>query len=461
MGKNEPPAVFFKKIAGDRPCAYCGNNPVPHLLTWYFESTSALLTPLRRFLLYSPISKLAFKFFARFNPALLITRLCFALGIVSFQDRAGQCKVRRAQVLWEEAGKRGIEMRELKVFGKSVDTYVAAKTKIPNSKPEILNLKSAIVFSGLPRPKNYWNVNFEVLDDKALLKKFLAKHRLPAPKGGMAGNFRQAKRIFNQILKPVIVKPRAGSRGRHTTTFVSSVDDLTTAFKAAKQLCFWAVVEEQLLGPVYRATLINFELCGALRGDPPQIVGDGRHTIGELINSKNSRPRPGVKDIIVDRSMELFVERELEYKFEIPVSLAGRRNPKSETNSLPTADLYDKFQMTNSKQDQAASIFDFIPQTGQLVDLSEKIGVSYGGSSSEDFDICHEDNKQLFITAAKILGDPIVGFDFIIPDITASWKNQRCGFIEANSLPFINLHHDPLHGQPRNVAAKVWDLAGF
>jgi hypothetical protein len=30
--------------------------------------------------------------------------------------------------------------------------------------------------------------------------------------------------------------------------------------------------------------------------------------------------------------------------------------------------------------------------------------------------------------------------------------------LEANSLPFINLHHDPLLGTPRNVAGMVWDM---
>jgi cyanophycin synthetase len=110
---------------------------------------------------------------------------------------------------------------------------------------------------------------------------------------------------------------------------------------------------------------------------------------------------------------------------------------------------------------KAKSAFNYIPSARQTINLSEKIGVNYGGSSSEDFDICHPDNRQIFEKAAKVLGDPIVGFDFIIPDITKSWKEQKSGFIEVNSLPFINLHHDPLLGKPRNVAAKVWDMVGF
>ena len=61
---------------------------------------------------------------------------------------------------------------------------------------------------------------------------------------------------------------------------------------------------------------------------------------------------------------------------------------------------------------------------GQTIYLSEKIGVNYGGSSSEDFAICHPDNRELFERAAKVLGDPLAGFDFIIPDIGKSWREQ-------------------------------------
>ena len=106
---------------------------------------------------------------------------------------------------------------------------------------------------------------------------------------------------------------------------------------------------------------------------------------------------------------------------------------------------------------QTASI---LPK-GEIVSLSEKIGVDYGGSSSEDIEICHPDNKDLFVRVGEAIGDPLVGFDFIIPDITRSYKEQRCGFLEVNTLPFINLHHDPLLGKPQNVAGKVWDMMGF
>ncbi len=104
------------------------------------------------------------------------------------------------------------------------------------------------------------------------------------------------------------------------------------------------------------------------------------------------------------------------------------------------------------------SIFHYVPKKGEIVYLSEKIGLSYGGDAREEYDMCHPDNKTLFEKAARVFEDPIVGFDFMIPDITRSWKEQHCGFLEANTVPFINLHHTPHVGKPRNIAAKVWDL---
>ena len=60
---------------------------------------------------------------------------------------------------------------------------------------------------------------------------------------------------------------------------------------------------------------------------------------------------------------------------------------------------------------------------------------------------------------AKFLDDPLVGVDFIIEDITKSWREeQHCGIIECNSLPFIDLHHYVMFGKPQNVAGKLWDL---
>jgi len=398
-----------------KACQYCGNNPVPHRVYWYNESMNILLTPLRQRILYNPLTR----FFKQQRWDRKFAGFFLSVGeglkIIRRRNNIAECKVRRAQVLWEEAEKRGIKMEELLLLGRPFDTYVAEKRQEARGKRQE---NHRIIFSGLPRPAGYTNNWLDLMDDKWLLKKKFMENNLPVPAGKSVSSFKEALKVFNSVSHPIIVKPRGGSRGRHTTTFVSTEDELHRAFKIAKQLCYWVMVEEQLSGPVYRATVINFELAGVLRGDAPQVVGNGVANIWELIAQKNQAPHPGVKNIDLGDKMKIFL---------------GRQRLK-ETS---------------------------VPKQGELIYLSEKIGVSYGGSSSEDYDICHADNKELFIKAAKVLGDPLVGFDFIIADIAKSYKEQKSGFIEVNSLPFINLHHDPLHGKPRNVAAMVWDMVGF
>jgi D-alanine-D-alanine ligase-like ATP-grasp enzyme len=60
--------------------------------------------------------------------------------------------------------------------------------------------------------------------------------------------------------------------------------------------------------------------------------------------------------------------------------------------------------------------------------------------------------------AGVVLGAPVVGFDVIIENPTEDPDTVRWGIIEANSLPFIDLHYLPLHGTPSNPASAVWDL---
>ncbi len=410
--KYSPNTIFLGKKVVLGKCADCGNNPVPHFINWYFESLNILFTPLRQFLFFNRLSTFFVKLFRNLQIGYGLFLLGKFLRILKLQNDISKCKVERAKVLWEEAVKRGIVIQEVLLFGRGIDVYLAKKQYTVN---RTQNTENQLIFSGLPRPVGFDGKILDSMDDKAYLKRKFLKAGLPVPKGGSAWTYSQALKIFNSIEKPAIIKPRTGSRGRHTTTFVYNQNQFVRAYKSAKKLNFWVVVEQQLKGPVYRATLVNFELCGVLRGDPPFVVGNGEKSISELITEKNLQKLEKVKEVTIDQEVVNFLK----------------------------------------KQDLTAYS---IPKLGERVDLSEKIGVNYGGSSKEELNVCHSDNKELFVKAAKVLGDPLVGFDFIIPDITKSYKEQTTGFIEANSLPFIQLHHQPLLGIPQNVAAKVWDM---
>ena len=358
------------------------------------------LNPLDRMIIrgwiYRLLSTLAHKFFIS---SVYILQLC---GVAKSNADIARVVCERGKVLWQEANQRGILMRNFIVYGRSVDVYQA------------IVCGKRIYFNGLPRPLKTKSGSELWLDDKELLKKRLQQASLPVARGGSFSHWGKLLETFHQLDKPVIVKPRLGSRGRHTTTNVFTVEELKQAFKIAKQLCYLVIMEEHLEGSVYRATLVDGKLVGLLRGDPPRIIGDGVHTIAELVDIKNKIRHPAVSEVLIgDQHLE-FLAR-------------GDWKP------------------------------DGVPAAGESIDLLEKIGVSYGGWRAEVIKETHPDIKNIMERAAAAVGDPLVGFDFIIKDITLSPQGQKWGIIECNGTPFIDLHHEPLEGEPSNVAGRLWD----
>ena len=381
-----------------KPCLYCGNNPTSHITHKFYESLDILLGPLRQYTFGSWLGDLMDRLTD--FVALGIFYTLKPLGLIRINRDINRIPYPRAKVLWEEALRRHIRMEEIKPFGQSIDLYRAYIQNKP------------IYFMNLPRLENTSTSNLRWVDDKYLLKKTLLENHLPVAPGGSFTTLQTALSAFDVLNKPVIVKPRAGSRGRHTTTFVYTKEDLIQAYKIAKQLCHWVIVEEHLFGDIQRGTVIGGKLIGVLGGSPPRITGDGVSTIAQLIKIKDNQRPEKVKEI---KTNPYFMQRQ---------------NLTMET-VLPK----DK-----------------------TVDLSEKIGVNYGGTSYDCTKETHPDTKAMLEQAGKILDCSILGFDFIIPDITKSYKEQKCGIIECNGAPFIQLHHDPLIGESINAAKYVWDL---
>lgn len=381
-----------------KSCIYCGNNPVNHPTHKFYQSFDILVSPLRRTIFQTWFGKFTDQLTTYMG--LAVFHMLKPLRLIKINRDINKIQYPRARVLWEEAFARNIEIEEIKPFGQPIDLY---RAKIEDKYHYFVNL---------PRKESEGLSNLSWVDDKFLLKKKLLEHNLPVAVGGSFRTLSKALKTFNALEKPVIVKPRAGSRGRHTTTFVYTKEQLTEAFKIAKQLCSWVIVEEHLFGDVQRGTVIGGKLIGVLGGSPPRVTGDGTRTIAELTKIKDSQRPEKVKPI------------------QINLSFLQRQNL-----TLMTILPIDKTVM-----------------------LSEKIGVNYGGTSYNCTPQTHPDTIKMFEEAGKILDISIVGFDFIIPDISKSYKEQKSGIIEANGAPFINLHHDPLYGESINAAKYVWDM---
>lgn len=274
-------------------------------------------------------------------------------------------------------------------------------------------------FDVLPRPKDYDPKGLEWMDNKGEMKKHFSKAGIKVASGAVVHSKKKALKIFNSLSKPVITKPNLGSRSRHTTTHISDEKEFMKAFLKARQLSPWVMIEEELSGYVFRGTLIGGKLIAVLRREPAYVIGDGVHNIRELIEIENKNPL---------RHGPIFHQLHLDEEAEKELAHWGHTR-------------------------------ETIPKKDEIITLGQKTSRAVGGGITDMTNIVHPDNKEMLEKIAKVLNDPLIGVDFIMDDVSISWREQpKCGVIECNSAPFIDLHHYPLVGEPRNVASALWDI---
>ncbi|OGE84151.1 MAG: hypothetical protein A3B23_00940 [Candidatus Colwellbacteria bacterium RIFCSPLOWO2_01_FULL_48_10] len=387
--------------AEKKKCYHCGNNPIPHglnLANEYFMMFLHRLDGLNRSWLGRSVDRIMYAATG------VLVKLGIVLKMAEIELDTAKITSTRLKVIIEEARSRGILCGRVTLFGRPTGICFAQIGR------------KEILFTVFPIPQKLKTDAVHWMDDKMVVKKKLIEAGLPVPHGGVFSSFASMRKAFDGLDKPVIVKPASGSRGRHTTTFINTEDELREAYRVGRKLAPRLVMEEHLVGSVYRGTIINGVLAGILRGDPPRITGDGKSTISELINTKNFHRHTKVKEYKISPLTAGFLKRSGDYSLEMVL-------PK-----------------------------------GKTIDLTEKIGVSYGGYSAEEYDIAHPKIKEVLEKAGRAINYPVMGFDFIIGDITKDPDAQKWGIIECNSVPFLDLHHFPVEGTPRNAARHVWDM---
>lgn len=382
-------------------CVDCGGAPVNHHVTYISILLGFIIEPWTNWM-GKLIPESSFDWL---GPALTKTLTFFRLGKITYEPKDDDSG--RTRVIWEEAIKRGIKMYEFRLFGVGHDIFVSEY----NGEKRF--------FDVLPRPKKYNPKGLEWMDNKGEMKKHFEKAGIKVARGGVTHYKRKAFKIFHSLDKPVITKPNLGSRSRHTTTHISDDKEFLISFKKARQLSPWVMIEEELSGYVFRGTLIGGKLIAVLRREPAYVIGDGIHNVKELIDIENKNPL---------RNDKLFHQLKLDDE-----AIKELKHWNRNENTIPKKD--------------------------EIITLGQKTSRTVGGGITDMTDVVHPDNKIMLEKVASVLDDPLIGVDFIMNDVSISWQDQpKCGVIECNSAPFIDLHHFPLIGKPRNVASALWDI---
>ena len=261
----------------------------------------------------------------------------------------------------------------------------------------------------------------ELASEKDETNRILGDLGLPVPRQAVVGRLRRALQAAERIGYPVVVKPVDGNHGRGVTTDINDEKELEAAYDKAKEHGDYVIVETYLKGLDHRLLVVDGRLIAAAKRVPAHVVGDGRHTVEELVAKVNEDPRRGIghEKVLTRISLDDAADR----------MLAERGLDRS---SVPAED--------------------------EIVYLQPTANLSTGGTAVDVTDVIHPDNRSMAERAILALGLDVGGVDFITTDITKSHREVGGGICECNAAPGFRMHVAPSEGTPRDVAGPVIDM---
>lgn len=257
-----------------------------------------------------------------------------------------------------------------------------------------------------------------IAQDKELTKKLLEAAGVPVPNGRLVDDAEDAWKAACEIGGPVVVKPCDGNQGKGITVNVDSREQVMTAYAAAEAISSEVIVERFLPGHDFRILVVGGKLVAAARRDPPLVVGDGVHTIRQLVEEVNKDPARGSGHATSLTKIRLD---------DIALALLAKKNLTPES----------------------------VPEKGQRVVLRNNANLSTGGTATDVTDDVHPDVAARAITAAKMVGLDICGVDVVCETVLRPLEETRGGIVEVNAAPGLRMHLDPSYGKGRDVGEAV------
>lgn len=218
---------------------------------------------------------------------------------------------------------------------------------------------------------------------------------------------------FNQF--PCVVKPLDNYGGKGITVNITNYTDLAKSIELAcsmsikyKNKC---LVQEMVQGDEYRVLVIGNKEVFLVKRTPFRVIGDGIHSIQELIEIYNN-------------------------------------NAINITRIVQIGD-----NINNILMEQSLTL-EYIPKDKEIIKLSYKANSHDGGSSEEMTDFLPDTLKQFAIKLSLDFKLPVVGIDTITSDI----NNPNPCVLELNLNPGLTIHNNPTFGRPTKPQKAIIDL---
>jgi cyanophycin synthetase len=261
----------------------------------------------------------------------------------------------------------------------------------------------------------------EIASDKRLTNQILADLGLPVPRQARVYDADEAVEEAEGLGYPVVVKPLDGNHGKGVGIGLRTPEQVRAAFDQAAYYSGTVIVESFQEGNDYRILVVDGRLLAVAQRVPGHVIGDGRHSVAELVELVNQDPRRGVGH------EKVLTRLELDDQALRLIAEAGL-TPES---VLPEGHVL------------------YLRSTGNL---------STGGTSIDKTDAIHYDNRIMAERGVRAVGLDVGGVDFISPDISRSYKEVGGAIVEINAAPGFRMHTAPTEGTPRDVAGPVIDM---
>lgn len=274
------------------------------------------------------------------------------------------------------------------------------------------------LFRGCETPFNNCSSG-SIAADKYCTNQLLAKAGIPVPNAFLlnARDYQQGKleKGLQGLSFPVVLKPLSAAMGLDVLCNIQNRAQLehflTQYFKVYSEL----IIETFHSGlKSYRVLVFNKRVIGVVLREPAKVIGDGVHTIAELVSLSN-------------------VLRE-------------------KNNALGPIKIDDECRIR--LQELKLSVDD-IPPPGEEIRLCYTSNATRGGTFTSLGKTIHKDNKTLMIKIASLLNLNLTGIDVECEDIRIPIRQSNGVIIEVNHRPSVRIHEFPLQGKPNYVTKKI------
>lgn len=262
------------------------------------------------------------------------------------------------------------------------------------------------------------NEAVEIGKSKQKTKEYLEKANVKVPEGkefNEESTIEEIKAYAESLGYPVVVKPTDGSFGRGVYTNVLSDGELEFSVQNLREQLNTdrIIIEKYVDGEDFRLYVIENEVVGAMKRIPPNVVGDGKHTIRQLIEQKNLIRQDNPRLI----NCQIKINNELK-------DYIGRHNLSLDT----------------------------VVEEGKQIFLSKKCNISIGGDPIDVLNDISPDAKQIAINALKAIPNMSHGAVDLMVD-----RNGQAYVIEVNATAQIGGLLFPIKGESRDIPSAIID----